>query len=164
MDFVQAKTAIYEDEPMATTKSSQVKTKVMKNTWHEDVKARREETKASSEKTQSYPERSGATVKVGQRSRKAKIKTDFKETYATEPEASQEETEAVSEHQEVANEDAAVKIIGAPKDCSGDQEQAVGCRNLMRKRTQDKVRGAPKGRIFKKRRRTHPECINGIRD
>jgi hypothetical protein len=77
-------------------------------------------------------------------------------------EANPDEMEAVVEHQKFPNEEVAVEIIGALKDCSGDQQQAVGYRNPLKRRTQDNdIRGTPKEPTFEKRRRTRPECNNG---
>jgi hypothetical protein len=53
-------------------------------------------------------------------------------------EANPEETEAVAEHQKFPNEVVPVETIGALKDCSGDQQLAVGYRNPLQRRTQDK--------------------------
>jgi hypothetical protein len=45
-----------------------------------------------------------------------------------------------------------------------DQQPAMGYQNPLKWQTQDVVQGTPEGRTCKNRRRTRPECNNGIRD
>jgi hypothetical protein len=76
----------------------------------------------------------------------AEIEPGLEEIMATE-------SDAVAEHQEVPNGQAAVETIGALEDRSGDKRPAGGYRNPLKRRTKDDVvRGIPKGWTFKKRR------------
>jgi hypothetical protein len=78
-------------------------------------------------------------------------------------EANPEEIEAIAEHQEVANEEAAVETVGIGEDRSGDQRTTVGSRKLLKRRTKDHVvQGTTKGHTFRKRRPAQPKSNNGI--
>jgi hypothetical protein len=54
-----------------------------------------------------------------------KVRTDLKEMDNVDLEANREKLEAIAEHQEVPNKEAAVEMIGALKDQSGDWHLAV---------------------------------------
>lgn len=62
---------------------------------------------------EAYQGKKKARMKFGQEPRKAEIKTDLEEMNATELEAIQEKPEALKEHQEVPNEEAALETIVA---------------------------------------------------
>jgi hypothetical protein len=73
--------------------------------------------------------------------------------------------EAVAEHQEVPDKEAAMETIRALKDWSGDQQPAVEYWNPLKRRTKDSVvQGTPDGPTFEKRRWTCPGCSNSMRD
>jgi hypothetical protein len=79
--------------------------------------------------------------------------------------ANPNEIEAVVEHQEVANKEAAVETIVILKDQSGDQQLAVGCHNPCKRQTKDSgVQGALQGWTFRKRRWTWLKFNSSIRD
>jgi hypothetical protein len=77
---------------------------------------------------------------------RADIKTDFEEMNATESEDNKGKTEAVAEQCNCAPCVKASHVLAAQQ--GRDSE----------------FRGTPKGQTFEKRRRTRPECNNGIRD
>jgi hypothetical protein len=92
------------------------------------------------------------------------VNLDKTEDCMEKMEENPEEIDAVMEHQEDPNEEAAVETIRAFVDRSGDQQPFVGYQNPLKRRTQvDDVCEAPKKQAFEKRRWMCPECNNGIR-
>jgi hypothetical protein len=67
------------------------------------------------------------------------METGLEEVKAMDLEANPEEIDAVAEHQEVPNKEAAVETIGALEDQSGDQQLAVEYQNLQKRWNKDDV-------------------------
>jgi hypothetical protein len=68
-----------------------------------------------------------ARIETGREPREAKIKVGLEEVKAMDLKANPEEIEAISEHQEVPNEEATADTIRALDDRHGDQHLAEGC-------------------------------------
>jgi hypothetical protein len=72
-------------------------------------------------------------------------------------EANRKKSDAVVEHHEVPNEEAAVETTGTWKGRCEDQGQTVGSQNPLKRQTKDNVvQGAPKGRMFEKGSQAQP--------
>jgi hypothetical protein len=93
-----------------------------------------EEMKASLGPMEACLGKTEVRVETGQDPVEAKIKTGLEERKATSLEANQAEIEAIAEHQEVPNEEAAMETIRALEDRSGDHQPAVGYRNPLKRR------------------------------
>jgi hypothetical protein len=97
-------------------------------------------------------------VETGQEQTRTEGRTDLEEMKATE-------SEAIAEQQEVPNEEAAVEIVPALEDRSGDHQPAVRYRNPLKRRTQgDVIRGIHKEPTSERRRLTGPERNNGVKN
>jgi hypothetical protein len=126
-------------------------------------KEMKEEIKGSKEEIIAEMKAWREELKTCQEPGRSEIKAGVEEVKATDLEVILEEVEVVAKCQKVPNEEAAVEAIGAPKDRSGDQRPALGCKNPLKRRTKDDiVHGNPKGRTFEKRPRAQPKC-NSVR-
>jgi hypothetical protein len=117
----------------------------MRVIW-EMVEASNEKMKANLGQVEAWLGKTEAKTRTGQEQMEAEIKTDLEEMNATESEANQEKLEAMAEH------------------CNWTPHiKATHSLTALQVRASDAVCRALKGRTFKKRGRTYPECNNGIR-